>query len=115
MGNAPIRCSLGLQKFTKVSHRVFTFFLSLWDRSNEPSRSDDSIFKSYVDAREGKKKGVFAIERYENLKGLNERREEAQERNRRYRQRMTEAYGRMTKERIFVEGQLMLKVADYVR
>ena len=62
-----------------------------------------------------KKKGVFAVERYENLKGLNERREEAQERNRRYRQRMTEAYGRMTKERIFVEGQLMLKVADYVR
>ena len=28
---------------------------------------------------------------------------------------MTEAYGRMTKERVFVEGQLMLKVVDYVR
>ena len=28
---------------------------------------------------------------------------------------MTEAYGRMTKERVFVEGQLELKVADYVR
>ena len=28
---------------------------------------------------------------------------------------MTEAYGRMTKERVFVEGQLVLKVADYVR
>ena len=40
---------------------------------------------------------------------------EAQERNRRYRQRMTEAYGRMTKERVFAERQLVLKVADYVR
>ena len=28
---------------------------------------------------------------------------------------MTEAYGRMTKERIFAEGQLVLKVADFVR
>ena len=29
--------------------------------------------------------------------------------------RKTESYGRMTKERVFVEGQLVLKVADYVR
>ena len=28
---------------------------------------------------------------------------------------MTEAYGRMTKERVFMKGQLVLKVADYVR
>ena len=28
---------------------------------------------------------------------------------------MIEAYGRMTKERVFAEGQLMLKVGDYVR
>ena len=28
---------------------------------------------------------------------------------------MTEAYGRMTKERVFAEGQLVLKVADYVK
>ena len=28
---------------------------------------------------------------------------------------MTKAYGRMTKERVFAEGQLVLKVADYVR
>ena len=28
---------------------------------------------------------------------------------------MIEAYGRMTKERVFTEGQLILKVADYVR
>ena len=41
--------------------------------------------------------------------------EKAQERSRRYRQKMTRAYGRMTKERVFVEGQLVLKVANYVR
>ena len=28
---------------------------------------------------------------------------------------MTEAYGKMTKERVFAEGQLMLKMADYVK
>ena len=53
--------------------------------------------------------------RCEDLKGLDERREEAQERSRRYRQKMTEAYGRMTKERVFAEGQLMLKMVDYVK
>ena len=62
-----------------------------------------------------KENNVFTTERYEDLEGLDERREKAQERNRRYRQRMTEAYGRMTKERVFAERQLVLKVADYVR
>ena len=62
-----------------------------------------------------KENEVFAAERYEDLEGLDERREEAQERNHKYRQRMTEAYGRMTKERVFAEGQLVLKVVDYVR
>ena len=54
-------------------------------------------------------------ERCENLKGLDEKREKAQEHSRRYRQKMTEAYSKMTKERVFAEGQLVLKVADYVR
>ncbi|XP_075670118.1 uncharacterized protein LOC142639866 [Castanea sativa] len=62
-----------------------------------------------------KEKEVFAAERYEDVEGLDEKREEAQERSCKYRRRMTEAYGRMTKERVFAEGQLMLKVADYVR
>ena len=61
-----------------------------------------------------KEKEVFVAKRYEDLEGLDERREKAQERSRRYRQRMIEACGRMTKERVFVEGQLVLKVADYV-
>ena len=51
-----------------------------------------------------KEKGVFAAKRYENLEGFDERREEAQERSHRYRQKMTEAYGKMTEERVFMKG-----------
>ena len=58
---------------------------------------------------------AFTAERCEDLEGLDERREEAQGCSRKYKQRMTEAYGRMTKERVFAEGQLVLKVADYIR
>ena len=62
-----------------------------------------------------KEEEAFMAKMCEDLKGLNERREDAQERSCRYRQKMTKAYGRMTKERVFPEGQLMLKVVDYVR
>ena len=62
-----------------------------------------------------KEEEVFAAKKCEDLEGLDEKREKAQGRSRRYRQKMTEAYGRMTKERVFAEGQLVLKVADYVR
>ena len=48
-----------------------------------------------------KEREVFAEEGYEDLEGLDKRREEAQEHSRKYRQRMTEAYGKMTKERVF--------------
>ena len=44
-----------------------------------------------------REKEVFAKKRYENLEEFDERREKAQECSCRYRQRMTEAYGRMTK------------------
>ena len=54
-------------------------------------------------------------ERCKDLEGLDEKRKKAQEHSHRYKQRMTEAYGRMTKERVFMEGQLVLKVADYVK
>ena len=57
---------------------------------------------------------VFAAERHEDL-GLDEKREKAQECSRKYRKKMIEAYNRMTKERVFAEGQLVLKVANYVR
>ena len=62
-----------------------------------------------------KEKEAFTAKRCEDLEGLDEKRDKAQERSQRYRQRMTEAYGRMTKERVFAEGQLVLKVANHVR
>ena len=62
-----------------------------------------------------KEEEVFVAERCVDLEGLDENREKAQERSCRYRQKMTEAYSRMTKERVFTEGQLVLKMADYVR
>ena len=65
--------------------------------------------------RKEKEEKAFTVERCEDLKGLDERREAAQKHSRRYRQRIIEAYGRMTKERVFAEGQLVLKVVDYVR
>lgn len=60
-------------------------------------------------------KEVFAVERCEDLEGLNERRKEAQECSRRYRQKMTKAYGKTIKERIFIEGQIVLRTTDHVR
>lgn len=51
-----------------------------------------------------KEKKIFTEERCMDLEGLDEKKEEAQERNYRYKQRMTEAYGRIIKERLFTEG-----------
>lgn len=53
--------------------------------------------------KENEKK-VFTAERCTDLEGLDEKKEEAQERNYRYKQRMTKAYGRIIKERLFTEG-----------
>jgi len=55
MGNTPARRPLGLQKITKVCYRILNLFLGIRDRGSEPSRSDDSIFESYVDTGEGKR------------------------------------------------------------
>ena len=57
----------------------------------------------------------MVVERCEDLEGLDEKREEAQKCSYRYRQKMTEAYGKPTKERVFVEGQLVLRMADHVK
>ena len=58
-----------------------------------------------------REKEVFVKERYENLEGLDERREKAQERSCRYRQRMTESLW----QNVFMEEQLVLRVANYVK
>ena len=46
--------------------------------------------------RKEKEKEIFMAERCKDLEGQDDKREEAQEHSHRYRQRMTEAYGRMT-------------------
>ena len=56
-------------------------------------------------------KEVFVAERCKDLEGLDKKREEAQERSHIYRQRMIETYGRMILERVFAEGQLVLKAS----
>ena len=60
-------------------------------------------------------KEVFMAERCEDMEGLDEKKEEVQKHSHRYKQRMTEAYGRMIKETMFTERQLMLRTADHVR
>ena len=48
-------------------------------------------------------KEVFVAERCEDLEGLNEKREKAQECSCKYRQNIVKAYGKMTRERMFAE------------
>ena len=62
-----------------------------------------------------KEKKVFTAERCKDLEGLDEKREKAQECSYRYKQRMIEAYGKMIRERVFSEWQLVLKARNYVR
>jgi hypothetical protein len=49
------------------------------------------------------------------LEALEETRNQALEKTRRYHLKMVGAYGKIVKERIFATGQLVLKAADYVR
>ena len=115
MDNAPARCSLGIPKIAKVSHGLSPFSLVYGTEVVSPAEIMTPSLR-VMQMQEKEKEGeVFAAERFENLEEFDEKREEAQERSRRYRQKMIEAYGRMTKERVFAEGQLVLKVADYVR
>ena len=53
-----------------------------------------------------KENKVFAAKRYEDLDGLDERREEAHKRSHRYRQRMIEAYGKRLKRECSWKGNL---------
>ena len=53
--------------------------------------------------RKEKEKEVFMAKRCKDLEGLDKKKEEAQVRSHRYRQRMTETYGRTIKDRMFIE------------
>ena len=79
------RPPLGLPKFAQVCHRIFSLLLSLWNEGNEPNRSNDTFFKGYASKKKEKEKEVFTAESCDDLEGLDEKREEAQERSRKYR------------------------------
>ena len=104
MGNTSTKRVMGLAKFTQIYHKILPFFLSIWDRSSEPGKSNDTLPKGNVDARERKGKESLYSRKVQDLEGLDEKKEEAQERNYRYKQRMTKAYGRIIKERLFIKG-----------
>ena len=79
MGNALARCPLGLQKITKVSHRLFTFSLVYRTEVVSPVEIMTPSLR-VMQMREKEKEGeVFIAERFEDLEELDERREEAQE------------------------------------
>ena len=114
MGDISTRRIMGLPKLTHICHGILPFSLVYEIEVVSPAEVIPSQRVIQMQKKE-KEKEVFMVERFEDLEGLDEKREEAQKRSHRYRQRMTEAYGRAIKERMFTEGQLMLRIADHVR
>ena len=41
MGNTSTKRIMGLLKFTQIYHKILPFFLSIWDRSSEPGKSNE--------------------------------------------------------------------------
>ena len=103
------------RKSPKFATRFSPFSLVYGTKAVSPAKvMTPSLRLMQIQGKE-KEEEAFTAKRCEDLEGLDERKEEVQERSHRYRQRMTEAYGRMTKERVFKEGQLVQRVVDYVR
>ena len=53
--------------------------------------------------------------RLADMEGVEEERELANKRSQRYQQRMTKAYAQAVQPRAFIEGQLVLRIAEHVR
>ena len=73
---------MGLPKLTQVCHKIFSLLLSIWDGGCQPNRIDDTLLKGLADAKERKGEGSLhgsGIDDslLEDLKGLDEKREEA--------------------------------------
>ena len=115
MGDTSARHAMGLFELTQICHKVVPFPLSIWDRSSKPNIGNDTVFEGHANVKERKENVVFIAERSEDLEVLDEKKEETQEHSHRYRQRISEAYGRTIKERMFTEGQLILRIADHVK
>ena len=55
VGNVSAKCPFSLPELTQICHRIFSFRLSLWNRGDESNKSDDTFFKDYASAKEGKR------------------------------------------------------------
>ena len=53
--------------------------------------------------------------RLADLEGVEEERELAKKRSQRYQQRMSKAYAQTVRPRAFIEGQLVLRMAEHIR
>lgn len=76
MGLTPGRHVMGLLQFTQVCHMFLPFLASIWNKSYQPCRIDDTFFESHAQ-KKGNEKDVFLAERCKYLEGLDEKREEA--------------------------------------
>ena len=115
MGDTLAKRHLGLLKLTKVGHSVFTLSLVYGTKVMSTAEVMTPSLRVMQVQKKEKNKEIFAAERCEDLEGLDEKREEAKEHSRKYRQRMMKAYGRMIRESVFLEGQLVLKATDHVK
>ena len=84
--------------------------LSLWNGGNEPSKSDDTFFKGYVGTKERKGEGSVCGRKTRGLGRVGQKKGGSLGVQPQYRQKMAETYGRTTKDNVFAEGQLVLKV-----
>ena len=75
---------MSLQKITKVSYRVFTLFLIYGTKVISPSEVMTPSLRVMQMRKKEKEKEAFTVERCENLKGLDKKRKEVQERSHRY-------------------------------
>ena len=83
--------------------------LSLWNGGNEPSKSDDKFFKGYAGTKERKGERSLCGRKMREPGRVGRKKGGSLGAQPQYRQKMAEAYGRTTKDSVFVEGKLVLK------
>lgn len=55
MGDTSARRAMGLSELTQVCHGVLALLLSIWDRSSNPSRGNDTILEGHANVKERNK------------------------------------------------------------
>ena len=91
MSNTSTRRPVGLPKFAQICHRIWAFSLVYGTEVISPAKVMTPSLRVMQAQKKEEEKEVFVSERCEDLEGLDEKREKAQKRSRRYRQKVTEA------------------------